>query len=104
MQELLFHAYIAAVGFTVAGLCQSGTQWLTGRPLGFGLASDSPLSGIAGIFARLFAGPAILMRNAVTAALRGTQAPVWLAVATLAALVWSFMSGVLVLAVALSLA
>lgn len=102
MFEVFLYGYVTAVGFVFAGLCQSLAQWVTGRPLGFALETDAGLPAIAGIFGRMFAGPAILMRNAVLGAVREGREPFWLVLSTFIAAIWSFLSGILVLAVVLS--
>lgn len=93
--DAIFCAYIMAVGFVFAGMSASLHQLVTGRPLRFECAGY----GFAVVFAvlvRVFAGPAILMRNAIKGALLG-RPPYWLALSAIIASLWSFFSGIIML-------
>ncbi|GAB4232645.1 MAG: hypothetical protein Kow0032_15510 [Methyloligellaceae bacterium] len=96
MYEFFFYAYVTAIGFCVAGTATSLAQLLTGRQLGFGIDTQAAGIAILGVFTRVIAGPAIVMRNAIKAALRG-RPPYWLVLSTLISALWSFFSGVVVL-------
>lgn len=96
MFEYLFYAYVSAIGFCAAGLLASFSQLVTGAPMGFALEPQRQGHVLPSIVARVLAGPAIVMRNALRAALRG-RAPYWLALSTLISVLWSFFSGVLIL-------
>lgn len=93
MFEYLFYAYVAAIGFCTAGIAASLSQMMTGQPLRFGLGNAPTTPALIGVFTRVLAGPAIVMRNAVRAALRG-RPPYWLVLSTLISVLWSFFSGV----------
>lgn len=98
MTGFFFHAYVMAVGFVVAGICASLARLVTGRPLAFGVEPAADLAWVpALVVTRAFAGPAIIMRNALTGALREGRATAWLAASTLISALWSFVSGVVVL-------
>jgi Family of unknown function (DUF6949) len=97
MFKFLFYLYIIAVGFCAAGLCTSGWKLATGRVLKFGLQIEKTGPAIFGVFARVLAGPAIVMRNAIRGAAIEGRAPVWLVLSTLISTVWSFFSGVVML-------
>ncbi len=97
MSEYLFYLYVIAVGFCAAGLCTSGWKLATGRVLKFGIQVDKAGPAIFGVFARVLAGPAILMRNAIRGAATERRAPVWLVLTTLISTFWSFFSGVVML-------
>lgn len=93
MPELMFHFYLMAVGFVLAGLTQTGFQLMTGRTLRFAMErSEGPLF-VPNLLARVVAGPVILMRNGVLLAQHEGRAPHWLAVTTAIAGLWSFLSG-----------
>ena len=94
--DAIFCLYIIAVGFVLAGLCASSHQLVTGRPLRFECAPTASLTIVLSILVRVFAGPAILMRNAIKGALLG-RPPYWLALSTIIASLWSFFSGVLMI-------
>lgn len=97
MLEYLFYAYVTAIGFCAAGLCTSGWQLVTGRPLRFGLQIERTAPAVFGVFARVLAGPAIVMRNAIKGAMIEGRAPFWLALSTFISTIWSFFSGVVLL-------
>lgn len=97
MFEYLFHLYVVAIGFCIAGLCTSGWKLATGRALKFGLQIEKTGPAIFGVFARVLAGPAIVMRNAIRGAAIEGRAPVWLILSTLISTLWSFFSGVVML-------
>ncbi len=97
MSEYLFYGYVTAIGFCAAGLCTSAWNLVTGRPLTFGLQVDQTGDAILGVFARVLAGPVIVMRNAIKGAVVEGRAPYWLALSTFISTVWSFFSGVVLL-------
>ena len=99
MFEFLLHAYVAAVGFVFAGALASLAQVVTGRPLAFAVLPRPALLVPPKVVARVFAGPAILMRNALRGARQEGRGPVWLILSTLVATFWSFLSGVVLLEV-----
>ena len=96
LPDAIFCLYIIAVGFVLAGLCASSHQLITGRPLRFDCTSSRGLLIVWNVVVRVFAGPAILMRNAIKGALLG-RPPYWLALSTIIASLWSFFSGVLMI-------
>ena len=97
MSEYLFYFYVTAIGFCAAGLCTSAWNLVTGRPLKFGLQVDRTGHAVLGVFARVLAGPVIVMRNAIKGAVVEGRAPYWLALSTFISAVWSFFSGVVLL-------
>ncbi len=97
MYEYLFHLYVMAIGFCAAGLCMSGFKLATGHPLRFGLQIEKTGPAIFGVFTRVLAGPAIVMRNAIRGAAIEGRAPVWLILSTFISMLWSFFSGVVML-------
>jgi hypothetical protein len=97
MSEYLIYVYVTAIGFCAAGLCTSAWKLVTGRPLKFGLQVDKTGQAILGVFARVLAGPVIVMRNAIKGAVVEGRAPYWLALSTFISTVWSFFSGVVLL-------
>lgn len=98
MVEYLFYAYVTAIGFCAAGVAASLSQLVTGQPLRFGLDTAATRTAIFGVVTRVLAGPAIVMRNAVKAALRG-RPPYWLALSTMISALWSFFAGAVILEV-----
>lgn len=96
MYEYLFYAYVTAIGFCAASLATTFSQLVTGQRLIFELEPPVTSSTIFSVFTRVLAGPAIVMRNAIKAALGGRPA-YWLALSTLISVFWSFFSGVVIL-------
>lgn len=96
MYEYLFYFYVTATGFCAAGIAASFSQLVTGEPMRFGMRAGARGAAILGVFARVLAGPAIVMRNAVRGALRGRAAH-WLLLSTAISAVWSFFSGAVIL-------
>ncbi|MCG8558937.1 MAG: hypothetical protein MI824_03975 [Hyphomicrobiales bacterium] len=97
MAEYTFYALITATGFVAAGLVASLFQLVTGQPIRFGFTPRSVPVDAAEILARMTAGPAIIMRNAVKAAVKEGREPYWLALSTLLSVLWSFFTGVVIL-------
>jgi len=95
--EYLFYAYVTAIGFCAAGLCTSAWQLVTGIPLKFSLQPEHSFAAIFGVFARVMAGPVIVMRNAIRGAVVEGRGPFWLALSTFISTVWSFFTGVVML-------
>lgn len=102
--DYVFYIYVTAIGFCAAGLCTSSWQLVTGCPLKFGLQMERTIPAIFGVFARVLAGPVIVMRNAVRGAIQEGRAPVWLALSTFISTLWSFFIGVVVLELVFRLA
>ncbi|MGI9383213.1 MAG: DUF6949 family protein [Methyloligellaceae bacterium] len=97
MVEYAFYVFVTATGFVAAGLVASLFQLVTGQPIRFGFTPGSAMVAATGILARVTAGPAIIMRNAIKAALKEGRQPYWLALSTLLSAIWSFFSGVVIL-------
>jgi len=64
MQSVVIYSYVTACGFVLAGVLASFVQLVSGQPMRFGVEPDSILASLGGVVLRVFAGPAILMRNA----------------------------------------
>ncbi|MBC00987.1 MAG: hypothetical protein CML67_15765 [Rhodobacteraceae bacterium] len=100
MTDLALAAYIGSAGFVVAGILGSFYQLLTGEPLKFAISVETWLKGVFSCLLCVFAGPFIIMRNAI----RGRkieQRPIgWLVASSTIAGMWSICSGVFVLQVA----
>ena len=62
----LSYVFTAAIGFAIGGVLMSGHYLVTGKPLGFALASGKSGFMPLQIVLRLLAGPAILVRNVFT--------------------------------------
>ncbi|WP_181707581.1 DUF6949 family protein [Chthonobacter rhizosphaerae] len=101
--ELMIMAFAVATGFVSAGVLSSFYQLVTAEPARFDLDGASIWSSLAAVIMLMFAGPAILMRNAVRARLIERRPVGWLAASTAVAGAWSLCSGVVVLEFALAL-
>ncbi|SNZ08490.1 DUF6949 family protein [Cohaesibacter gelatinilyticus] len=96
-QEMFALVYASCIGFVCAGILGSLYQLISARPVRFVVSVESWFSAFASILLCVFAGPFIIMRNA----LRGRRIehrPIgWLFGSSAIAGVWSACSGILVL-------
>jgi hypothetical protein len=89
-----------ALGFAVAGLITTGYQLLTHRLLSFRMLGGGPRPATFAVVPLLaFAAPFIIMRNILRARAVDRRRVEFLALATLAASIWSMMSGTVVVMV-----
>lgn len=91
------------VGFVSAGILSSFYQLLTTEPCRFDFQEDRLLLGVGHVILLMFAGPAILMRNAIRGRLIEKRPIGWLAASGLVAAGWSVCSGIVVLEFALAI-
>jgi uncharacterized protein DUF6949 len=103
MKFLLIYAYVTAVGFVMAGVLSSFVQLVSGQPMRFGVEPKSVLTSILGVVLRVFAGPAILMRNAWRGMLIEARPKVWFGLSAAIAAFWSLLIGALMIDVVLTL-
>jgi Family of unknown function (DUF6949) len=103
MKFLLIYAYVTAVGFVMAGVLSSFVQLVSGQPMRFGVEPKSVLTSILGVVLRVFAGPAILMRNAWRGMLIEARPKVWFGLSAAIAAFWSLLIGALMIDVILTL-
>lgn len=103
MHDLAILLYVVAVGFVAAGILSSFVQLVTGQPLRFGIEGRTLLASIGGVCLRVFAGPVILMGNALRAAKVKAHPPGWLWLSGLIASAWSLLLGLFVLDLVLKL-
>ncbi|MBN9671067.1 DUF6949 family protein [Roseibium aggregatum] len=99
--DLLLVGYIACAGFVAAGVLGSLYQLVTSNPPRFSFASESLPVFLADIFVCLFAGPFIIMRNAIRGRRIEKRPLGWLVASSTIAGMWSMCSGVLVMNVVL---
>lgn len=101
--EIAIAGYIIAAGFVAAGVIASFYQLVTAQPARFDFSGGGVASGLATIVICMFAGPVILMRNALRGR-RIERRPLGWLLATLAiASGWSLCSGVVVMEFALAI-
>lgn len=104
MFQLILAVYIACAGFVAAGVLGSLYQLLTKEPPRFNFSIESLTGIVSGIFMVLFAGPFIIMRNAIRGRRIENRPLGWLVASSTIAGMWSLCSGLLVVQVALGLA
>ena len=97
MLSVAIYLYITAVGFVAAGLLASFVQLVSGQPMRFYIEPNSILVSIGGVFLRVLAGPAILMRNAWRGMVVERRPMGWFGASLAIAAVWSLFSGALLL-------
>ncbi|WP_181702218.1 DUF6949 family protein [Chthonobacter albigriseus] len=103
LRELIITFFAIATGFVGAGILSSLYQLVTTRPARFDMEGETVLKGIAAIMLLMFAGPVILMRNAIRARLEERRPFGWLAASTVIAGCWSLCSGFVLLEFVLAL-
>jgi Family of unknown function (DUF6949) len=88
------YAFAMIMGFALAGVSGSLFRLITKRRISFELAgTDRPVIFL-GVMILMFAGPAVIMRNAIRGRLIENRALYWLALSTLIAGMWSFLAGI----------
>jgi Family of unknown function (DUF6949) len=103
MESVMVYAYVTAVGFVMAGVLSSFVQLVSGQPMRFGVEPRSALTSILGILLRVFAGPAILMRNAWRGMLIEARPKYWFGLSAAIAAYWSLLLGALVIELVIAL-
>jgi len=103
MESTIVYLYLMACGFVMSGLLASFVQLVSGEPMRFGCEPQSTLSSIGGIALRVFAGPAILMRNAWRGMLIEARPKVWFGASLVVAAFWSLFCGAILIDVILTL-
>jgi hypothetical protein len=81
----------------------SFVQLVSGQPMCFGLEPNSILASLGGALLRVFAGPAILMRNAWRGMWIEARPKFWFGLSTAIAALWSLFIGALLIDLALTL-
>jgi O-antigen/teichoic acid export membrane protein len=91
-------SFLALVlGFSFAGLCATGYQFLTQRPASFRLLQRGPRpSAFAAVPFLAFAAPFIIMRNTLRGRKKERRRFRFVMLSTILAGVWSLMSGTVV--------
>jgi hypothetical protein len=93
----IFYGFAIMIGFVLAGLAGSFFRLVTRHAISFELAEAARPHLAFGIATLMFAGPAVIMRNAVRARLVERRALFWLALSSLIAVTWSFLAGLMLL-------
>jgi uncharacterized protein DUF6949 len=103
MESVFLYVYVMAVGFVLAGVLSSFVQLVSGEPMRFGLEPKSIVTSLGGVLLRVFAGPAILMRNAWRGMWIEARPKVWFGASLAIAALWSLFSGALLIDLILKL-
>lgn len=104
MLDLLIVGYIACAGFVAAGLLGSLYQLVTNQPPRFNFAGETAAGFVTGVLMCVFAGPFIIMRNAIRGRRIENRPLGWLVASSTIAGMWSMCSGLMVMHVALVVA
>jgi hypothetical protein len=103
MQSVVVYSYLIACGFVLAGVLASFVQLVSGQPMRFGVEPKSMLASLGGVVLRVFAGPAILMRNAWRGMQIEARPKVWFGLSAAIAALWSLFIGALLIDLVLTL-
>jgi Family of unknown function (DUF6949) len=103
MQSVVVYTCIIACGFVLAGVLASFVQLVSGQPMRFGVEPESMLASLGGVVLRVFAGPAILMRNAWRGMQIEARPKVWFGRSAAIAALWSLFIGALLIDLVLTL-
>lgn len=103
LYELAIAAYAAACGFVAAGILSSFHQLLTDRPVRFAIDLETMGKGLLGVLLCAFAGPFIIMRNAIRGRMQENRPVGWLVASTAIATGWSLCSGIVVVQLVLAM-
>ena len=103
MLDFAIFFYVMAVGFVSAGVLSSFVQLVSGRPMRFGIEPSPIFVSLGGVVLRVWAGPAILMRNAWRGLRIESRPKAWFGVSAAIAAVWSLFSGAVLLDLILTL-
>lgn len=96
--------YAVCTGFVCAGIIGSFFQLINNTPPRFDFAAETIGAIVSAIFVCLFAGPFIIMRNAIRGR-RIERRPIgWLVASSTIAGMWSLCSGIVILQFALAFA
>ncbi|MCV0429109.1 MAG: hypothetical protein K5905_26955 [Roseibium sp.] len=101
--DLLLVGYIASAGFVAAGVLGSLYQLVTQEPPRFNFTGEGSVSLVTAVIMCVFAGPFIIMRNAIRGRRIENRPLGWLVASSTIAGMWSVCSGIMVMNVALIL-
>lgn len=99
MHEWMAFFLATATGFVAAGLVGSFYRLVTNKPASFQIWGGTMLEQVAAIFTLVFAGPNVIMRNALRAQVFEHRPPAWLLLSFFIAMMWSCLSGIFLLSI-----
>ena len=88
MTYLLAIAFSVSIGFACAGFAASLYRLILNKQLTFQLVGETTVGLFFGILMLVFAGPGVIMRNALRAQIVEDRPPVWFCFSSLIALRW----------------
>lgn len=97
MSEWTTFFFATATGFVAAGLVGSFYRLVTKKPPSFQIWDGSLVTQVAGILTLVFAGPNVILRNALRAQVLENRPPAWLLLSFFIAMMWSCLSGIFLL-------
>lgn len=89
----LFYSFAMVMGFALAGVAGSFYRLLTRRRISFEMTEAGRFELLFGMIVLMFAGPAVIMRNALRGRFIERRTLSWLALSTLIAAMWSVLAG-----------
>ena len=101
--ELILAVYMGCAGFVAAGVLGSFYQLLTNNPPRFQLRLESLVGTVSSCLMCAFAGPFIIMRNAIRGRRIENRPIGWLVASSTIAGMWSVCSGLVMMRFAVSL-
>lgn len=103
LYQLAVAAYATTCGFVAAGILSSFYTVITDRPVRFSIEIETLWRGLVDVVLCAFAGPFIIMRNAIRGRLIEQRPVGWLVASTAIAAGWSLCSGIVVVQLALAM-
>ncbi len=97
MSEVMAFIFSTATGFVAAGLTGSFYRLVTSKPPSFQVWSDTLIGQVMGVLTLIFAGPNVILRNALRAQVFENRPPAWLLLSGVIAMMWSCLSGMFLL-------
>ena len=102
MSEWTTFFFATTTGFVAAGLTGSFYRLITNKPPSFQIWGGSLIEQVAGLLTLVFAGPNVILRNALRAQVFEDRPPAWLLLSFFIAMMWSCLSGIFLLSLMLA--
>ncbi len=102
MSDLVLLTLIIATGYVTSGLAMSFFVVASGKAE-YDLKPETEVGRLAAVGLTIFTGPAVLTGNAIRGRQTDAYPASWLAVAVGVSILWSYMLGLLVVSVAITL-
>lgn len=99
MHEWVTFFFTTATGFVAAGLTGSLYRLVTNKPASFQIWGGTLIGQVVAIFTLVFAGPTVILRNALRAQVFEHRPPAWLLLSFFIAMMWSCLSGIFLLSI-----